>query len=45
MTGKRDDGDPRVAAGRRRARRTALIVAVIAVAIYAAFILSGVIGQ
>lgn len=46
MTAKRDDrphaGDPRVAAGRRRARRTALIVAVIAVAIYAAFILSGV---
>ncbi|QIK80630.1 hypothetical protein G7069_02860 [Lysobacter sp. HDW10] len=34
-----------VAAGRKRARRTALWFGLIAVAIYAAFILSGVIGR
>lgn len=34
-----------VAAARRRARRTALVVAAIAVAVYVAFILSGVLNQ
>ncbi len=32
-------------ANRRRARRTALVIGAIAVAIYVAFILSGVIGR
>src|SRR5690606_38790357 len=40
----RQDGQ-QVAAGRRRARRTALIVALVAVGVYAAFILSGVLNQ
>ncbi|WP_169735556.1 hypothetical protein [Luteimonas huabeiensis] len=34
-----------VEAGRRRARRTALVVGAIALAIYVAFILSGVSGR
>jgi len=40
----RQDGQ-QVAARRRRARRTALIVALVAVGVYAAFILSGVLNQ
>ncbi|MCD9033736.1 hypothetical protein LDO32_18650 [Luteimonas sp. Y-2-2-4F] len=35
----------RADAGRRRARRTALVAGAIALAIYVAFILSGVIGR
>ncbi|UHQ20601.1 hypothetical protein LVB87_05510 [Lysobacter sp. KIS68-7] len=34
--------DPQVAARRKSARRTALIVAAVAVAVYVAFMLSGV---
>lgn len=37
--------DPVLAARRKRARRTALLLAVIAVAVYAAFFLSGVVGR
>ena len=37
--------DRQVAAARRRARRTALVVAAIAVAVYLGFILSGVLNQ
>jgi hypothetical protein len=37
--------EQQIAASRRRARRTALIVAAIAVAVYAGFILSGVLNQ
>lgn len=36
---------PSVIAGRKRARRTALWFGLVAIAIYAAFILSGVIGR
>ena len=35
----------RIEAGRRRARRTALVVGAVALAIYVAFILSGVVGR
>ena len=37
--------DPTLAARRKRARRTALLCAVIAVAVYALFFLSGVTGR
>ena len=37
--------DPALAARRKRARRTALLCAVIAVAVYAAFFLSGAVGR
>ena len=37
--------DPALAARRKRARRTALGCALIAVAVYAAFFLSGVVGR
>ena len=37
--------DPTLAARRKRARRTAILFALIAVAVYAAFFLSGVTGQ
>ena len=38
--------DPgRVAANRRRARRTALVIGAVALAIYVLFILSGVLGR
>ncbi|MDH5824563.1 hypothetical protein QFW77_16450 [Luteimonas sp. RD2P54] len=48
MTGKPDARPPAndpVVAGRRRARRTALAVGAIAVAIYVVFILSGALGR
>lgn len=46
MPARRDlPADPRAQAGRRRARRTALVAGAIALAIYVAFILSGVIGR
>ncbi|MBJ6982125.1 MULTISPECIES: hypothetical protein [unclassified Luteimonas] len=47
MSAKRDPqaGDPRVAAQRRRAMRTALALALVAVVVYVGFILSGVIGR
>lgn len=37
--------DPVLAARRKRARRTALVCALIALAVYAAFFLSGVVGR
>ncbi|MEN1925461.1 hypothetical protein [Luteimonas qiangzhengi] len=40
---RRDEAQ--LAAARRRARRTALVVAIVAVAVYAGFILSGVLNQ
>jgi len=49
MPANRDQPEPmddrQVAAARRRARRTALVVAAIAVAVYLGFILSGVLNQ
>jgi hypothetical protein len=47
MSAKRDQphADPRMAAQRRRAMRTALVLAVVAGLVYAGFILSGVIGR
>jgi hypothetical protein len=47
MSGKRDQlpDDPRVAAQRRRAVRTALLFAIVAAVVYVGFILSGVIGR
>lgn len=49
MPANRDQHQPRdeqqVAVARRRARRTALLVAGIAVAVYVGFIVSGVLNQ
>ncbi|MCW4455991.1 hypothetical protein OK348_14460 [Flavobacterium sp. MXW15] len=44
MTGLRPPADD-LALRRRRAARTALVVALVAVAIYVGFILSGVVGR
>jgi hypothetical protein len=47
MSANRDQqpDDPRVAAQRRRAVRTALVLAVVAALVYVGFILSGVMGR
>lgn len=45
MTDRSDNSDPHVAEARRRARRTAWMVAGIALAIYVAFMILGATGH